>query len=169
MSTKLKFSLDYPKSVDAVMHLFTDRNYFEQKYALMGCENIRVLDSRRVSGESFHIRVSMRQKASAPVPGFAQKFISEWQETTQRDSWNVHTGTGEIEIDVAGVPASITAEMSLYSTGPKSAKNDVVFQVSVKLPLVGAKLEKLIAEDIKAKAAKDHEATLQLLSQAPTA
>lgn len=163
MTTKVAFNFRYPKSKKDVLRAFTDRSYFERKYAVLGCENIRVLDSRRESGKSFHIRVQMKQKSSSPVPSFAKKFLSEWQETIQRDAWNVLLGTGQINIDVVGVPAKINADMTIFDTDTGS-QNDVTFTVSVKLPLVGAKLEKLIAQDIKAKAAADHEATLALLN-----
>src|SRR3546814_20803183 len=73
---------------------------------------------------------------------------------TQRDSWDLKKRTGQLEVEVRGVPIKIAATMRLADEGKGSA-NTLSWNVSCGIPLIGGKLEKLLISDIQAKADAD--------------
>src|SRR3546814_20708456 len=82
---------------------------------------------------------------------------------TQRDSWDLKKRTGQLEVEVRGVPIKIAATMRLADEGKGSA-NTLSWNVSCGIPLIGGKLEKLLISDIQAKADADLAASRKILA-----
>lgn len=153
-------SLDKPAA--AVLKMYSDRAYFEKKYAtLAGVKDFEILECE-TKGTTFRIKHRSQQRSdNAALPDFAKKFLGEYNHITQQDTWNTATGVGRLDIEIKGVPLKISADMKV--TGDKTATNTFTWNVVCNIPLLGGKLEKLIAEDIKGKSAADVVLTNQLL------
>ena len=143
----------YPKNSDAVMKMYSDRAFFERKYKEAGYWDIKVLEHER-NGDRFHIKCQYTMKASAPVPGFAKKFLPETQTVVQADTWDCKAKKGRLSIEVKGLPAKVACDMALVDEGAGSA-NNFKWDISVKIPLVGGKLEDIVATDIRNKSKND--------------
>ncbi|HUR41279.1 MAG TPA: DUF2505 domain-containing protein [Verrucomicrobiae bacterium] len=143
----------FDKPVATVLKMFSDRSYFEKKYQALGYRNIEVLehvtDARR-----FSIKVRYDASSSTPLPDFARKFIGETNSVTQTDSWDLDKRTGRLEAEIKGVPVKIRADMKLVSEGAGSC-NALRWTLSCGIPLLGGKLEQIVARDIQARAGSD--------------
>ena len=112
--------------------------------------------------KGFSITVKYDAKSDAPVPDFAKKFMGETVSVTQTDAWDAATKTGKITTEIKGAPVKVTADMKLEASG-KGAVNRMVWTLSCGIPLVGGKLESILAEDVKVKSKRDEAASQTLL------
>jgi hypothetical protein len=150
------------KPAETVLKMYSDRAYFERKYArLDGVKDFEVLECEK-KGDSFRIKHRSLQRSDIAVPDFAKKFLGEYSTVTQTDTWNLKTGTGRLDIELKGVPLKISADMKV--SGTPNATNQFVWQISCAIPLLGGKLEKLIADDVRAKVAADETLSNLLLA-----
>lgn len=161
MATKINLEHKFGKSVDKVWAMYCDRAFFEKKYAATGCTNVEVLDYK-TSDKGFSITVRYDSKSDAPLPDFAKKFMAERINVTQTDSWDAASKAGKITTELKGVPMKLSADMKLEAVG-KGAATRMVWTLSCGIPLVGGKLESIIAEDVKIKSARDEQASQKLL------
>mgnify|MGYP001547241341 CR=1 FL=1 len=142
--------------------MFSDKAYFERKYKELGGWDIEVLD-HGMTGKKFRIKVRYTMKSNVPLPDFAKKFVPDTAVITQTDSWDVGTMTGRLEAEIKNAPVKVAADMTLKSEGKGSA-NHLKWNISCGIPLVGGKLEKIVAEDIQAKAVAGVAATKKILA-----
>lgn len=161
MATKINLEHKFAKGVDKVWAMYGDRAFFEKKYKATGCTNIQVLDYKKTE-KGFSITVKYDAKSDAPVPDFAKKFMGETVSVTQTDAWDAATKTGKITTEIKGAPVKVTADMKLEASG-KGAVNKMVWTLSCGIPLVGGKLESILAEDVKVKSKRDEAASQTLL------
>ena len=147
-----KHSFDKPSA--NVIKMFSDKAYFERKYKDLGFGNIEVLE-HSTDGKKFKIKVRYSARNEAPmIPDFAKKFLGETNVVTQTDSWDIEKKTGRLEAEIRGVPVKVSADMSLKDEGAGSA-NSLKWTISCGIPLLGGKLEQVVAGDIQAKAKSD--------------
>ena len=161
MATKINLEHKFAKSVDKVWEMYSDRAFFEKKYAATGCTNVEVLDYKK-SDKGFSITVRYDSKSDAPVPEFAKKFLPERITVTQTDTWDAASKTGKITTEIKNMPVKVTGDMKLEATG-KGAVNRMVWTLASGIPLVGGKLEGVLAEDVKIKSSRDEQASQKLL------
>ncbi len=143
----------FPKKSDVVIKMFTDKEYFLNKYKNLGAKNIQLLEHKK-DGDKFSIKVSREVPADVPLPSFAQKFISANMTVVQQDSWDAKTKKGRLDINIKGIPATITCDMELKDEGAGSV-NHLNWTVKVGIPLIGGKLEQVLVDDIKKKTGPD--------------
>lgn len=153
----------FSKDRDTVLKMFTDRDYFVNKYEMMGGRNIEVLEHEE-DGSEFRITVSREVNQDAQLPGFLKKFVGETMTVVQTDCWNKENYTGWLEVDLEGVPADIRAEMHLTEEAEGGA-NNLEFQVKVSLPLIGGKIEDFLLKDIHKRMPDDVEKSRELLER----
>lgn len=154
MATKYNEVQSFEKSADSIMTMFSDKAYFEKKYAQLAnsCE----IREHRHEGNDFHIKAFLHYDFEAPVPGFAKKFIGDALTVTQEDTWDTDARKGQLNIHIAGAPVTIHADMELVETA-SGCENRLSWTIDCNVPLVGGKLEKMILQDITAKAPRDLE------------
>lgn len=144
----------FDKPVATVLKMFSDRAYFERKYRELGFGSVEVLE-HSADARRFRIKVRYHARNSSPqIPDFAKKFLGETNVVTQTDTWDLDRKTGRLEAEIRGVPVKVTADMKLADEGTGSA-NTLKWNVSCGIPLVGGKLEQVVAGDIQAKAKAD--------------
>ncbi len=155
-----KHSFDKPAAT--VMKMFSDRAYFERKYKELSFWDIEVLEHDK-SAKRFRIKVRYTTKNDAPIPDFAKRFLGESTQVVQQDTWDIGAKTGRLEIEIKGVPVKVSADMTLKDEGKGSA-NNLKWNLSCGIPLVGGKLEKVVADDIQAKSKADIAASRKILA-----
>ena len=146
-----KHSFDKPAAT--VLKMFSDKAYFERKYKELGFKDIQVLEHSS-DGKKFRIKVRYAAPNSAPVPDFAKKFLGETNLVTQTDTWDLEKKTGRLEAEIKGVPVKVGADMKLADEGAGSS-NPLKWNLSCGIPLLGGKLEQIVASDIQSKAKGD--------------
>ena len=140
MSKRLKHELTYDAPVDAVAAMLADPAFREEV-----CDYQRVI-SRKVtvtpSGDGMDVVIDMVQPARG-IPGFAQKFVGDTINIVQSESWSSPT-QGDITITIPGKPGEMSGTAVLVASGSGTVET-VDLTVKVNIPLVGGKLEGLIA------------------------
>jgi len=147
-----KHSFDKPAAT--VLKMFSDRAYFERKYRELGFGDVEVLE-HSADAKRFRIKVRYAARNSSPqIPDFAKKFLGETNVVTQTDTWDLAKKTGRLEAEIRGVPVKVAADMTLRDEGAGSS-NTLKWSLNCGIPLIGGKLEQVVAGDIQAKAKAD--------------
>jgi Protein of unknown function (DUF2505) len=77
------------------------------------------------------------------VPSFARKFVGATIDLVQREEWSTPT-EATFEVSIPGKPGEMNGTARLVQDGPDTVEN-IAMDVRVSIPLVGGKLEDLIA------------------------
>lgn len=159
---KFQQSLQYNKPSDVVIQMFGDPTYFEGKFQKLNALAFDVMEQSR-SGDRFSIKMKLTFPLSVPVPGFAKKVVGDTTTLIEQDSWDLSAKTGTLSVDIQGAPVTAVGQMKLVDQGD-GCVNEISWDIRCSVPLIGKKIEKLIAEDIQAKGADDARVTNELLA-----
>ena len=153
----------YACPADTLLQVFSDKEFFLAKYRLSGASNICVQECEDNDADS-RIRVSRDVAVDVTVPAFARRYIPQKMTVIQTDSWDHRQRTGQIQIELKGLPASIFCSMYMdeVAGGTKLTLN---FIVRVNLPLIGKRLARLLANDIREKFGREVKAAQVALDQ----
>jgi hypothetical protein len=105
------------------------------------------LDPGPDGGEGFTLVIDQLQNTK-DLPGFARTFAGESTRAIQREVWR-GTSEGSLSIESPGKPASATGTIRLEPSGTGTTEV-VELEIKVKVPLIGGKLEKLMADKVAA-------------------
>lgn len=140
MSQRLRHDLTYDAPVAEVAAMLADPAFREEV-----CDYQRVI-SKKVTiaqqGDGMDVVIDMVQPARG-IPGFAQKFVGDTINIVQSESWSSPT-RGDISIAIPGKPGDMSGTAVLKESGSGTVET-VELTVKVNIPLVGGKLEGLIA------------------------
>ena len=97
-------------------------------------------------GEGF-LLVNDQVQDTAGLPAIAKKITGETTRAVVTETWTSATG-GTVEVTAPGKPTKATGTVRLEARGATTAEV-VELEVKVKVPVVGGKLEALMADNIK--------------------
>jgi hypothetical protein len=158
-------SLDYRASsvhpAERVYTTMTDRGVLEKRLAQMGGPGAEIQDYE-ATGDGGVTYTLQHGIDSADLPEMVTKLLPGGRVVIKRtESWTPgetgYSGTGRVSI--AGTPATAKATMRL---GDIDGGSELVIdvQVTVKVPIVGAKVEEAVADQIRSLLAAETEFTL---------
>lgn len=98
------------------------------------------------SGEGFTMRMEQVQD-TRDLPAIAKKITGDTTQAVIAEDWP-STTDGSIEITAPGKPTTATGTITLTPDGA-GTRESVELDVRVKVPLIGGKLEKLMAEKVR--------------------
>lgn len=138
--------LSYDAGIDAVREMLCDPAYWDKVAAATGARS----SSTTVSGD---IVTTDELQEVAGVPSFAKKFVGDSTRAIKTIAW--HGESADFTVDTPGKPTSIAGSLSLTSQG---AGSTVTYSLEIKagVPLIGGKLEKLVADLTGAGLGKEH-------------
>lgn len=136
MSTKLAKKLTYDATAEAVAAMLDDTGFREE-----------VLERQRVVRGSAVIDgdvVTIEQVRSADdIPSFAKKFVGDEILIVQTENWTSPT-SADVRLTIPGKPGEAVGTMGLVESGGTTTET-IDLDLTVKIPLVGGKIEQLIA------------------------
>lgn len=89
--------------------------------------------------------VVTEEQPVAGVPSFAKKFVGESTKVIHTELWNDDGTAATITLDTPGKPTHVVGGITLSESGG-ATKHTYDLDVTASVPLLGGKLEKLVAE-----------------------
>jgi hypothetical protein len=99
-------------------------------------------------GDGMRVRIDQTQPATG-IPSFAAKFVGEEIQIVQDERWS-GPAAAEFSLEIPGKPGRCTGTITLAADGSGGTVENVVGDLKVNIPLVGGKLEGLIADLLRA-------------------
>jgi hypothetical protein len=136
MSTRLTKTLTYDATAEAVTAMLDDQEFRQEVL-----ERQRVLrGSATVDGDV----VTIEQVRSADdIPSFAKKFVGDEILIVQTENWTSPT-SADVRLTIPGKPGEAVGTLELVESGGTTTES-IDLDVTVKIPLVGGKIEQLVA------------------------
>lgn len=156
MATSLRKELRYDASPDAVAAMLADVAFREEVLARQHV----LRGSVTVEGDTVVIE---QVQSAADLPSFARKFVGDEIIIVQTERWGTKTAA-DLHLTIPGKPGDITGDLSLTPTGSGTVEA-VDLSVKVSIPLVGGKIEKLVADMIEKALAKEHQVGQEWLAR----
>ena len=137
MAKTIKHDLTYDAPLADVAAMLMDPAFREQV-----CEYQRVL-SHDVTVEGQRVTIKQVQAAHG-IPSFAAKFVGDEITIVQEEDWH-SPDRGDIKVTIPGKPGDMKGTAVLEESGGTTTET-VQLTVKVGIPLVGGKIEGLIAD-----------------------
>ncbi len=138
---KLEHHMTYDASPEQVFEMLKTPEFREKV-----CEHQRVLRHEvdvTPTGEGMDVHVTQVQSAKG-VPGFAKKIVGDEITIEQKEHWT-SPREGDLTVEIPGKPGRVQGTIRLVEDGD-GTREEVDVDVRASIPLVGGKLEQLIAD-----------------------
>lgn len=160
---KFEETFDFDHSTNTLMRMFTDQDYFLNKYARLGGRAPELVDCQK-SEDRFSITVRHALDAQKlSFPEIVSKRIGDRIMLRQTDVWNVPRQSGRIDIDIENVPVDIAIDLNLSELGG-TARLTLGFDIDAQIPFLGSMIEKSIAGPITDRLHRDMELSNEMAS-----
>lgn len=154
----------FKASFEKVYGLLTDQDFLRKKYEGVGSRNVEFGECGQ-DEEIFRIEWS-REVPSNP-PGFAKKFLSEWNRLEEIMEWTLEddgSARADYLCHVAGVPGKLEGEFELRPDG-KGCVESIVMKATISVPLLGHKVAGFVEDDAEAQLEKEYRFTKSHLKE----
>jgi uncharacterized protein YndB with AHSA1/START domain len=138
---KLHHEISYAAPLGEVFAMLSDPAFRHASGAAMGVISADVTITPKGEGISVHID---QVQPTEGVPGFARKFAGETTRAVQDEEWSSPAG-GTLTIETPGKPTSVKGTLSLTESGGRTTET-LEAEVKGKVPLIGGKLDSLMAD-----------------------
>ena len=135
-------SFTYKQNADAVYQFVTNPDEVKTRCQSFGETNIEI----DVSEDGGTKTLATTREVETDLPKFAKKFFKARNKVLDRKEWR-DTGdkkTAKLHVDTIGTPAKMNGDITISPEG-QGCRYTIDFTTSVKIPLVGKKLETFIA------------------------
>lgn len=156
MSVTVRARHEYAHAFPKVWGAFTDPEFYQAKFEGIGHRNVAVISA---GGDADGFDIETSREVPLEVPGFLRGVLGEWNTLLQNERWREAgngVGINELEISARGLPVVITGTMRLARKG-KGCVNEVAITIRASVPLIGGKVEKIVARDTEATLKAEHE------------
>lgn len=141
MSKRVRHDLTYEASAKEVLAMLHDPSFREEVCDATGV--LRHDVSVTENGDGTLVTIEQVQTAKG-IPSFAKKFVGDEIEIVQKESWTDETHA-DVEVTIPGKPGHMRGTATLVeSEGTTTEQVDL--EIKVNIPLVGGKIEGLIAD-----------------------
>ena len=142
MATKLSHELTYEAPMADVGAMVMDPGFREEVCDYQGVLRHTVSVTSAAAGSN-EVVVDQVQSADG-IPSFAKKFVGDEINIVQKEHWPDLTG-GTVEVTIPGKPGHMVGTIRLSEAGGVTTEA-VEMEIKVNIPLVGGKIEGLIAD-----------------------
>ena len=141
MSKRLKHDLTYDAPMAEVAEMLADPSFREEVCEFQGVKRAMV----SIDSDDNGMEVTIDQvQAAQGIPSFAKKFVGDEINIVQQESWESPT-EGKITVTIPGKPGEMAGTARLTESGGVTTET-VDLTVKVNIPLVGGRIEGLIAD-----------------------
>jgi uncharacterized protein YndB with AHSA1/START domain len=150
---KIRHEIRYDAPPQDVFAMLADRDFRQKSCDAMGvlsCE-IRI----QPSGDGMTVVVDQLQPTQG-VPSFAKKIAGDATRAVQTEEWTSRT-EAVLTVRTPGKPTEIEGRLSLTADGSSTVET-FEGEVRAKVPLIGGRLESVMADLFKAGMDKEHSA-----------
>lgn len=148
---RFRHELRYDAPPAAVFEMLADPEFREAACAAQNVISAEVSLERE--GNGFTLSVDQEQRTD-DLPSFARTFAGASTRAIQRETWSDTTG-GTLQIDTPGKPSTLKGTITLRPEGSGTVEI-VELEIKVRVPLIGGKLEKLLANKVTAGMDAEH-------------
>jgi hypothetical protein len=140
MSTSLNHETTYAAPLDEVSTMLTDPTFRREVFESQDATSIDV--SITGTTQSGTVTIDYTQP-TVGVPAFAKKIVGDGVRIVQRETWTDNRAV--LHVSIPGKPGEMTG--SIVLAGADGLTREVVTcEISVNMPLIGGKVERLIEE-----------------------
>jgi hypothetical protein len=144
MATKLSYDLTYQAPLTDVREMLMDPTFREQVCDAIGA--VRKDVTVGPDGGVMKVVLDFVQPAQG-IPGFAKRFVGDEINIVQSEQWpDIENGT--VEVVIPGKPGQMTGTITLRESGGTTTET-VSMEIRVGIPLVGGRIESLIADMLR--------------------
>jgi Protein of unknown function (DUF2505) len=141
MSKRLTHELTYDAPMADVAEMLADTSFREEVCEFQGVKRAMV----SIDSDDNGMEVTIDQvQAAHGIPSFAQKFVGDEINIVQQEYWSSPT-EGDITVTIPGKPGEMSGTARLSESGGVTTEK-VDLTVKVNIPLVGGRIEGLIAD-----------------------
>jgi Protein of unknown function (DUF2505) len=139
---ELTHELTYDAAPEEVVAMLADRAFREKVCEAMGSTRSDVtIDG--AAGDGMRVVVD-QTRSTAGVPSFAKRLVGDEVRLVRRESWS-GASRADLTIDVPGKPATFAGAIALAARGDSTVMS-VTGDVTVRIPMLGGRLEGLVAD-----------------------
>jgi hypothetical protein len=141
MPKRLTHELTYDAPMVDVAEMLADTSFREEVCEFQGVKRAMV----SIDSDDNGMEVTIDQvQAAHGIPSFAQKFVGDEINIVQQEYWSSPT-EGDITVTIPGKPGEMSGTARLSESGGVTTEK-VDLTVKVNIPLVGGRIEGLIAD-----------------------
>jgi Protein of unknown function (DUF2505) len=140
MATTLTHHLEYDAPLADVAAMLADPAFREEVCAYQ--KVIRAGVEIDLDGDTKTVVIDQVQRAKG-IPGFAKKFVGDEINIVQREDWS-SPEAADLHVTIPGKPGEMAGTITLVESGGTTTET-VDVRIKVNIPLVGGKIEDLIA------------------------
>lgn len=150
---------------DRVYAVMVDPDYLRTRLATIGGKDAALLDhTADADGARFRVRQGLESK---DLPQVVRNFLSGDIVIERTETWTRKEPgryDGEAQVSIKGTPASAVGGMRLRDLDAAQSELVVRTDVTVKVPIIGGKIESVVAEQVKELLRIETEFTLNWLA-----
>lgn len=154
---------DFDAYPNTVVELFTNREWFERKYQNLTASDVEVMACND-DGEHFGITVHLFEPASDSLPTVIRKLTGDWVGMTRNDTWKRSDNEGRVIVDIDKNPITIDVRMQLKPL-ESGSRLHMHFDVEARLPVIAARVERFMIDDIVGRIRDDMAESQRLLAE----
>ncbi|MGW6935144.1 DUF2505 domain-containing protein [Lentzea sp. NPDC054927] len=159
MARRIEHHTTSPHSAEKVFGAMVDETYLRDRLAAIGGTNAELVTFTSVDGKTSY---QLKQGVPAEhLPSVAKSLLGGDLVIQRVENWAA--GAGTVEVTLVGVPGRLDGSFTVTDNGSGS-KLTLAGEVKVSIPLVGGKLEKVIAEQVAVLLDKESEFTSEWLA-----
>ena len=163
MASRLELRHRYPEPPARMREVLTDRDYLRDKLRAVGGPRAEVVSWERTErGVTVVLHQAVPEDA---MPSFLRAALPGGLTIRRTESWT--SSGGSVHAVVDGAPGTITGTMRL-KPDPAGCVLTAQLTADVGLPLFGAKVEKMITDNIASLMESEYRFTLDWLHNSPT-
>ncbi|GLZ36275.1 hypothetical protein Lesp02_84620 [Lentzea sp. NBRC 105346] len=161
MARRIEHHTTSPHSAEAVFGAMVDESYLRDRLAEIGGNNAELVTYSSGGGKTTY---QLKQGVPAEhLPSLVKSVLGGDLVIHRTEAWTEAGHTGTVEVTIHGVPGRLDGTFTLTGNGSGS-KLTLQGQVKVSIPLMGGKLEGLVAEQVIELLDKESEFTAEWLA-----
>lgn len=139
---RFRHSISYDAGPEEVHQMLADPDFREAVCAKQGAVDHRVAVEGSGSGMTVEVDQTL---AVHGLPSFAHKFVGDQIQIRQREAW-MSQSLADVDLTIPGKPGQLRAALRLDADGAGGTTETIDGEIKVPIPLIGGKLESLVAQ-----------------------